>query len=413
MKPVIIIAIAFVLIVPNLVHGYGESDDELKTSDAFVIKHVEGFHEHSKYYDIKGGKIVNELRDTFIYPYDPLTYQITIENPLNFDRTVHYFLNIKQGDVSEQTDNIFYLQEYDTRTYEIPFHLKGVGAYEINLTILLDDDKTPSERKTLYNVDEDDEFFDVNTPINRGLVPVLLDIKSPTFEILESTNEILKSTNDAQTTLVIVTIFLVIATSVGIVFSIMYTRKSVSHLERQLDVSVQSNQNVKDSNEMVQKELDIKLRPWMKIDGIEPSHKIFSNNAIVKWGDPSPDGVKQEFVKLNSTFSNFGNTPCFFVSRLYRDDKMFGREKVVNDEMREKKVGICMPNSKLFKHLKIPNDIWPNTPEKSFFAGQGIIYKLNETTEVEMGIIWEIMHGGPVVRDNWYKEVKKSSLKIE
>ena len=178
-----------------------------------------------------------------------------------------------------------------------------------------------------------------------------------------------------------------------------------------------SNQKTKESNDLLRKDLTNKLRPWMRIEGCKPVFATFSDGTVVEWKNvpakqDSTNDILIESVKMISTLTNFGNTPCYFVSRMRRSDSMLTRDELINDVLREKTPGICMPQGDILKNNKVPAKIWDNLHTKHFFIGVGIIYRLDDTTEVEMGRIWEIGFAENTVTDDWYFEVNKSSLRI-
>jgi len=174
-----------------------------------------------------------------------------------------------------------------------------------------------------------------------------------------------------------------------------------------------SNKRTKESNNMMQKEINIKLRPWIRIEGCKPTHGILASDAIMEWKDITDNNIHPVSVRLSSEFTNFGNTPCYFVSSMFKQKTVFNRDVLINDEMRKRNVGICMPQAKLNKDLIVPYEEWPKKPKQNFFVGVRIVYKLNESTEVETGTIWEIESGKNLVRDTWYEEVEKSTLEIQ
>lgn len=70
--------------------------------------------------------------------------------------------------------------------------------------------------------------------------------------------------------LIIGTFIIALASIVGIIITSQKTKES--------------NQLTRDSNELIKKELELKLRPWIKINDIEYTHAILIDGTSVKGG---------------------------------------------------------------------------------------------------------------------------------
>lgn len=212
----ILITLVVILIVFSI--------DEINAdADYYLIKNVTGFHEFPEHYDIKGAAIISNIREDYVFPDDPLEYQVTVYNPRDFDREVRYILTIKKGNETETIDNVFLLQAKKERTYPIDFHLKEVGAYSLKLQLIFDVEKTPQELKQI--VGEDD-------PIDRALDEVFIDVQS-SMRILQ--DDLIRSNLIIGIPLVVATGFLVLFTYLSIKRSSKQTSEELKLTRVQLE----------------------------------------------------------------------------------------------------------------------------------------------------------------------------------
>jgi len=238
-----------------------------------VIRTVDEFDKFPEFYMVKQGKIINKAGEGFIIPDDPLAYQITIQNPLDFDREVQYILTVKKGEYVEQFSGTFWLQEESERVYDINFYLKEEGRYDLSLLIVLDVEKSSEELQELLGLDDTiDHTFHVKN----------LQVSSLANKLL---SDLIFSTSLPQIVLVGTTILLVVVTYRNM-------KKTSRHTEEELKLTRKEiNSRLKADCEVLVANTDLK-KNGKKAEGIlkiriRNGGTIPANNIQVHFKDPT------------------------------------------------------------------------------------------------------------------------------
>lgn len=98
--------------------------------------------------------------------------------------------------------------------------------------------------------------------------------------------------------LIIGTFIIAISLIVGIAITSQKTRES--------------NQLTRESNDLIKKELDVKLRPWIKINDIKYTHAVLKNGRSVGWNDTISQGMDRSELKtaiMSLSLENIGKIP--------------------------------------------------------------------------------------------------------
>lgn len=168
-----------------------------------------------------------------------------------------------------------------------------------------------------------------------------------------------------------------------------------------------TNKQMRESNEMIKKDLMVRLRPWIRLEGCKPEYGILENGRIEHWETAVEKNLKLKLVKITASITNIGAVPCHVVSRLSKRPELFGREVVIDEQMKKSLHVIIMPNEIIHKSLEIPIDVWEKMAVEPFFVGIGVVYRINDETEAELGRIWEMRKGGNRMVDDWYEEFSR------
>ena len=167
----------------------------------------------------------------------------------------------------------------------------------------------------------------------------------------------------------------------------------------------ESNKLTRKSNELTSKEFAAKLRPWVKIEGVEPVQAIYADKHVENW-QKALEHIQDKPVKirLEGSFTNIGSVPCYSVSRLVKDNVEFGRDIVLTDVMKNNKQILIMPNETIRKSMEISFEEWINKERIPIFIGLGIIFTINDNLEGRMDRIYQFFQGRSLILDDWYEE---------
>lgn len=116
-------------------------------TDYRVIEKIEPFNNFPEVWSFEEGKIINIARENYIFPDDPLEYQVIVNNPKEEDRQLTSYLTIfKGGELKGDTiERDWWVKGNDKIQTDIEFFLKEEGTYKLELTFIFDSDLPGSE----------------------------------------------------------------------------------------------------------------------------------------------------------------------------------------------------------------------------------------------------------------------------
>ncbi len=108
-------------------------------TDYRVIEETEPFKDFPSEWTFTEGKIINTARENYVFPDDPLVYQVTISNPKNFTRDLSADLKIfKGGELKDVVTRNWSVRQFDKMKTDLEFFLKEEGTYKFEIRFVFD-----------------------------------------------------------------------------------------------------------------------------------------------------------------------------------------------------------------------------------------------------------------------------------
>jgi len=129
--------------VPQGIYHYLASN----YTDYRVIEKIEPFKKFPDVWSFDEGKIINTARENYIFPDDPLVYQVNVHNPKEENRQLTSTLRIFKGGELQGNDlkRDWWVRGNDKTPINIEFFLKEEGTYKLELIFIFDSDILGSE----------------------------------------------------------------------------------------------------------------------------------------------------------------------------------------------------------------------------------------------------------------------------
>lgn len=277
-------------------------------TDYRVIETIESFKDFPKVWEFEEGKIINTARENYIFPDDPLEYQVNVFNPKEEDRELSSRLLIfKGGELEvEPIERKWLIRGNDKIQTDIEFFLKEEGTYELELQFIFDTQIPGSEHPN-------HTFYIKN-----------IQVQSLSNKLLADANH-----NSFWSYLTILSV--AIGGNMG---SIIYLKKQNKHTENQL--------------KLAKEELESRLRAELEIS--------VQKSDLEKTADEKWMGTISIHVRNN------GSVSARNVKVHFKDPtSSLDLSQLIHDEKEIKKTSFPIPGS-ISKQYYYPEVITHNTP---------------------------------------------------
>ena len=270
-------------------------------TDYHVIYKVPQFTNFSNIWSFTEGKIVNDARENYIFPDDPLEFKVMITNPQNIDRNITSTLTIfKGGEMQGKPIHDTWLIERNyTFLFSQPFFLKEEGTYTLN----------------------DQFIFDNNLPGSHPNHTIIVE----NIQVESLSNKLLADSNTSNFWSYVAILF---SSITGNVISMIYLRKQYHQTEKQLKTT--------------EREVDARLKAELEVSVADSSLTPVNE----KW-----EGMVKILVK------NTGNISARKVRVHFRDpNSSMDISQLVKEEQEIKKSSYQIPGS-IQDHSQYPEHI--------------------------------------------------------
>ena len=170
-----------------------------------------------------------------------------------------------------------------------------------------------------------------------------------------------------------------------------------------------ADKRTRESNELTRKELNTKLRPWIRVGKIEPEFLISNKGSHVKWDEFLSNQEKflmdAKAVMFSIPYENIGTTPALKVNSfsLHDDKEKITRNILMkNKKEAESPASILMPGEIRNFHFTIPYSVYDALYNgKKCFVGVSIEYYVDDMTISTLGKIWDYDRSSANLIDSW------------
>jgi len=274
-------------------------------TDYRVIEETEPFKDFPSEWTFTEGKIINTARENYVFPDDPLVYQVTISNPKNFTRDLSADLKIfKGGELKDVVTRNWSVRQFDKVKTDLEFFLNEEGTYKFEIRFVFDRQISGSEHPN--------HTFHIEN-----------------FQVQSLSNKLLAEANFNN----FVSYMAIFSVAVGgNIASIIYLRKQHSQTERQLNLT--------------QKELESRLRADLDV--------------IIADSNLKQDGEKW-IGTIRMTVRNDGEISARNVNVHFQDPTYaLSLSQLIQKESEIKKTSFPIPGS-IPSHLPYPELIMHKT----------------------------------------------------
>ena len=206
------------------------------------------------------------------------------------------------------------------------------------------------------------------------------------IQIPNGTNQILVQVSDPNSYLLILSSFiLVLVTLAGVIITGILTRKS---------------------NELTRKELDSRMRPWLRIEHLTFEFVILADKTIVTWDEYWNNKGKYlsllEKISLVTKVTNVGPLPAINATGKFHETSNTISRNTFSTRSEATSPHLLMAGDYFPKHFDISAEIFNKSSEKPYHIGLVVQYEINEkNTKNEVGKIWFVQGNNISLVDSW------------
>jgi len=166
-----------------------------------------------------------------------------------------------------------------------------------------------------------------------------------------------------------------------------------------------SNKRTKDSNDLLKKDIDSRIRPWLKISDIHPTHMFLKNGDSLNWDEYNIKKVNEQILPDSEDYASFSYsiTNVGLVSTEIHRKTSATLVKFSKEELKSSKkdpVINIVPNEEFRSNLKLPYDKYKALNENPFYYGVHIDYEWDGGVS-SVGKIWALTLGTSKIDDSW------------
>jgi len=168
-----------------------------------------------------------------------------------------------------------------------------------------------------------------------------------------------------------------------------------------------SNQKTQESNELLKKDIDSRMRPWLTISNILPNGIVFKDGSSDSW-NAYQEGLRSGRIKKgNEKNVNFGyvidnkgllSTSISRIQFIKEDD--ISRDEL-NQQKKDDSVFNLVPQENFKSNLTMPYERFSTLDSKKFCIGINLEYNWDDGKKDTVGKILHIERGRSVLIDSW------------
>ncbi len=168
-----------------------------------------------------------------------------------------------------------------------------------------------------------------------------------------------------------------------------------------------SDKRTRESNELTRTELNIRLRPWIKIGDTNPTYVTFQNGEIMKWEEYTNkiNELKEtpNFIRMITEIKNVGQSPTLKLNTIKHQANSKFLKNILYEKQFEAESIFLLPEDHIFYTYHIPYEDWINASYKNtpYYFGIRIDYHIDEKTITSLGRIWVIRAGASTIEETW------------
>jgi len=167
-----------------------------------------------------------------------------------------------------------------------------------------------------------------------------------------------------------------------------------------------TNKSTVKSNELTQKQIAARLRPWFKIEDVVPNYVHYENGTIKSWAnhfkyEKDNPNSKAISVKVMISVTNVGLMPAEkLVGKTYHSNKKFSKKDLLKlgKKIAETRV---MPNEKLSYDFDIPIDDWERTDKSPYYIGFEYNFNIDSEQRETLANIIAVHKGISELAEEW------------
>jgi len=310
----------------------------------------------SEIYQVENLRLVNMVRESYIFPNDRLEYRFTINNPLDQNIRVSYDFEVfttAEHEREFQDKGEWFIRNLQTEHKQLEFFLKEEKPYDLKLNLIF------------YN-STDDKIAQ--------FPPIEKDIP-----VLSLANKLQDDANQLTYKGFIAVSIVGIGTIIALVTNVIFSKLEVDKLDTQNQHSEDQIELLKKQNDDLKEQQSIQNRPWIS---------VIANNPVRIDGE-----------SLQIQFENYGKTIAtkIITTSLIKKGEIT-KEVLIKDG--ESLTGFDMSPKEIFSHyLPIPSDV---DPAIGIHFGILIQYEFEQTKK-----------GESILIANWNDSVKKAFYEIK
>lgn len=314
----------------------------------------------SEIYQVENLRLVNMVRESYIFPNDRLEYRFTINNPLDQNIRVSYDFEVfttAEHEREFQDKGEWFIQNSQTEHKQLEFFLKEEKPYDLKLNLIF------------YN-STDDKIAQ--------FPPIETDIR-----VLSLENKLQDDANQLTFQGLIAVSVVGIGTIGALIMNVIFSKLEVDKLDTQNQYSKDQIELLKNQNEDLKEQQSIQNRPWIS---------LISENPTTLVGD-----------LFQIEFENYGKTIAtdIKVTSMVKQGKITRKELIKNGTSYPK---FDISPREVFSHMvPIPDDV---------------LKIINSVADIYVGVIIQYKYekrkkGESLLIANWNNSLQKTYYEIK
>lgn len=169
-----------------------------------------------------------------------------------------------------------------------------------------------------------------------------------------------------------------------------------------------SDQRTRESNTLTRKELNARLRPWLRITTPYSHRAVYSGNILLPFEQFASgkriDGKEPEAIRIQIQVVNFGLLPALDVTgrTLQSENEITRKELHENGSLTQGTP--LLPQDNFDQNFDIPFDKYKKLGKEIYYFGIEVDYKINDSQKKTIGTIFKIESNVFHVADSWIVE---------
>jgi hypothetical protein len=165
-----------------------------------------------------------------------------------------------------------------------------------------------------------------------------------------------------------------------------------------------ANKRTRESIELTKKELDSKIRAWLRIEFLEPSHVILKDDSAIPqdeyWRNMGKYTSPIVAYDYQTEVTNIGSLPAMNVRGKFLESfNKFSRDEFENYDKSNPLP--LMPGESFPKVVTISKETYEKSATTPYYIGLLVEYNLDDKTIAKVGKIWQLKENLTSIIDSW------------